>query len=179
MERTQLVMTALGQDRTGIVDTISKYVFQYGGNIEDTRMTVLGSEFAMIMLISGSKNAIEDIQHNLSQIEKEAAVSIVLKKTTGHLKPKNTVPYKITVTCLDHPGVVHQISSLLAARQINIESMETTAYEAPLTGSQLFRFEAIVAIPPSISVSSVRKELERLADENNFDAGMEAALSNR
>ena len=174
MARTQLVMTALGEDRPGIVDTISKYVFENGGNIEDTRMTVLGSEFAMIMLISGAENSMEDIQRTVPQIEKAAGVSIIIKKTKIQSKSPNTVPYKITVACLDHPGVVHQISSLLASRQINIESMETAAYGAPLSGSQLFRFEAIVSLPSSMPVSSVRKELEKLADENNFDTRMEA-----
>ncbi len=179
MTTSQLVMTALGPDRPGIVDTISKYVFEHGGNIEEARMAVLGSEFAMIMQISGSEASMERIRDNTPQLEKEAGVSIVFKKTSPPIKPRTSVPYKITVTCLDHPGVVHRISSLIAAKKINIEAMETTSYEAPVTGSQLFRFEAIVSIPSSSSKSELRKNLERLAEEENFDIRMEAHASDR
>ena len=64
METSQLVLTALGPDRPGIVDTISKYIFKHCGNIEDSRMVVLGSEFAMIMLVTGSADAISAIRQN-------------------------------------------------------------------------------------------------------------------
>jgi glycine cleavage system transcriptional repressor len=173
MNTSQLVLTALGPDRPGIVDTISKYIFKHNGNIEDSRMAVLGSEFAMIMLISGSMDTISAIRQNKSEIEKEAGISIVVKETRIRSKPKGIIPYKITVTCLDHPGVVHQISSLIASKSINIEAMETESYEAPITGSQLFRFEAIVSIPASKSISDLKKDLEKLAEESNFDLRME------
>ena len=69
MNTSQLVLTALGPDRPGIVDTISKYIFKHNGNIEDSRMTVLGSEFAMIMLISGSMDTISAIRQNKSEMQ--------------------------------------------------------------------------------------------------------------
>ena len=174
MEESQLVLTALGPDRPGIVDTISKYIFKHGGNIEDSKMAVLGCEFAMIMLITGSTDTISAIRQNTAEIEAEAGISIVVKETHIKPKPKDIVPYKITMTCLDHPGVVHQISSLIASKSINIEAMETESYEAPITGSQLFRFEAIVSIPASKSITGLKKDLERLAEDNNFDMRMKA-----
>jgi len=173
MDRSQLVLTALGPDRPGIVDTISKYIFKHNGNIEDSRMAVLGSEFAMIMLIAGSADTIAAIRQNTAEIEDEAGISIIVKETRVRPKPKDIVPYKITVTCLDHPGVVHQVASLIASKSINIEAMETESYEAPITGSQLFRFEAVVSIPASQSVSGLKKDIEKLAEDNNFDMRME------
>ena len=173
METSQLVLTALGPDRPGIVDTISRYIFKHGGNIEDSRMAVLGSEFAMIMRVTGSRDAMAAIRQNKAEIENEAGISIVIKETRIRPKPKDIVPYRLTVTCLDHPGVVHRISSLMASKRINIEAMETESYAAPITGSQLFRFEAVISIPASKSISGLKKELERLAEDNNFDMRME------
>ena len=173
MDKTQLVLTALGPDRPGIVDIISKYIFQQNGNIEDSRMAVLGSEFAMIMLITGSSDSIAAICRNAKEIEHETGISIVVKETRIKPKPKDIIPYKITVTCLDHPGVVQQISSLIASRNINIEAMETESYEAPITGSQLFKFEAIVSIPASKPISGLKNDLENLSEVNNFDLRME------
>ena len=173
METSQLVLTALGPDRPGIVDTISKYIFKHNGNIEDSRMAVLGSEFAMIMLITGGRDTIAAIRENTAEIEDQAGISIVVKETRIRSKPKDIVPYKITVTCLDHPGIVQQISSLIASKSINIEAMDTESYEAPISGSQLFKFEAILSIPASKPISGLKNELERLAEANNFDMRME------
>ena len=173
MPPSQLVLTALGPDRPGIVDTISKYIFKHHGNIEDSRMAVLGSEFAMIMLITGSRETISAIRRNAADIENETGISLVVKETRIRSKPKDIIPYKLTITCLDHPGVVHQISSLIASRGINIEAMETESYEAPVTGSQLFRFEAIISIPVSKPITDLKSELQRLSEENNFDLRME------
>jgi len=60
-----LVITALGADRPGIVNTITRHVSSYGCNIEDSRLAMLGEEFTFIMLLSGSWNAITLIESTL------------------------------------------------------------------------------------------------------------------
>ncbi|HDO34642.1 MAG TPA: glycine cleavage system protein R, partial [Chromatiales bacterium] len=53
-----LVVSALGQDRPGIVNELSLAILNCGCNIEDSRMTVLGGEFAVILLVSGNWSTI-------------------------------------------------------------------------------------------------------------------------
>lgn len=62
-----LVITALGADRPGIVNTITRHVSSCGCNIEDSRLAMLGEEFTFIMLLSGSWNAITLIESTLPQ----------------------------------------------------------------------------------------------------------------
>ncbi|MBM3890900.1 MAG: glycine cleavage system protein R, partial [Verrucomicrobia bacterium] len=44
--RQYLVVSAVGQDRPGIVDRISEFILDHDCNIEDSRMAILGGEFA-------------------------------------------------------------------------------------------------------------------------------------
>ncbi|SQI37730.1 Gcv operon repressor [Providencia alcalifaciens] len=53
-----LVITALGTDRPGIVNTITRLVSECDCNIEDSRLAMFGEEFTFIMMLSGSWNAI-------------------------------------------------------------------------------------------------------------------------
>ena len=59
-----IVISAIGTDRTGVVQDLSKVILACGGNIEESRMTTLGAEFAMLMLVSGN-------WHTLDKLEKE------------------------------------------------------------------------------------------------------------
>jgi glycine cleavage system transcriptional repressor len=107
MTTSQLVLTELGPDRPSIVDTTSRYIFKHYGKIEDSRIAVLGSEFAMIMLVTGNADAISAIRQDMVGIENETGISIIVKETPIRSKPKDILPYRIKITCLDHSGVVH------------------------------------------------------------------------
>ena len=50
--RRHLVMTFVGPDQIGIVDRVTRMILEYDGNVEESRMTRLGGEFAMLLLIS-------------------------------------------------------------------------------------------------------------------------------
>ncbi len=170
----QLVITALGPDRPGLVDIISGYLWKHGGNIEDSRMAVLAGEFAVIMRITGNEKSLAGIESEIANLRESANLTITLKRSAGHEKRSNSIPYKIAAVCLDHPGIVHRIASALAAKRINIESLETTTYEAPITGSTLFRFEAVVAVPGDISPGILKRELEGIAEKESLDLHFEA-----
>ena len=59
----------------------------------------------------------------------------------------NFLPYRLTASCMDHPGIVYQISGVLSGLGVNIESMETKTYSAPMSGTPLFQLEADLAVP--------------------------------
>ena len=175
MDTIKLVLTAQGTDNPGIVDKISQYILSRDGNIKDSRMAVLAGEIAIIILITGTPEAIDNIKKDIKELEDSTNLSTILKDSPSLKKNKNNIPYKITLVCLDHPGIVRGVSSMLARKNINIESMETSAYEAPITGSQLFKFEAVVSIPASVSPVEIRKEIENIREHENLDIKIETA----
>jgi len=173
-DHSQLVIAALGPDRPGLVDTISGYIWERGGNIEDSRMAVLAGEFAVIMRITGDEKILGRIESEADSLRKAADLNITLRRSRNHAKRYNSIPYKIAAVCLDHPGIVHRIASALASKRINIESLETSTYEAPITGSALFRFEAVIAVPGDIAPGMLKRELEQIAEKENLDLHFEA-----
>ena len=64
-----IVISAIGTDRTGVVQDISKVILGCGGNIEESRMTTLGSEFAVLMLVSGNWHTLTRLERDLEKLE--------------------------------------------------------------------------------------------------------------
>lgn len=171
------VITAIGSDRPGLVDEISSFLAARKINIEDSRMAVLGGEFAVILLASGAPGFGEKLAPELHQLEKKTGLSILLKPTMApaERKIKPSIPHRLVATSMDHPGIVHEITRILHNRSINIESMETRVINAPLSGAPIFKMKCIINIPFELKIATVRKELEKLGDRMDIDIEIEAA----
>jgi glycine cleavage system transcriptional repressor len=74
---------------------------------------------------------------------------------------------------MDHPGVVHKISRVLSPLHINIESMETKTYSAPMSGTPLFQLEAVLAVPARTNINELRQALLELQREENIDVAID------
>lgn len=167
---TKLVISALGEDRPGIVDELSKIIYQHALNIEDSRMTVLGGEFAILLLVSGEQTSINNLQADLAEIEQALKMSLLLKVTTETKSSENSVPYSVEVAALDNPGIVKNIASFFSSRNINIVNLETERYAAPHTGSPMFALHMTIGIPAETNIPQLRDAFMEACDELNLDA---------
>ncbi|MGV7962116.1 glycine cleavage system transcriptional repressor [Photorhabdus tasmaniensis] len=122
-EQHFLVITALGADRPGIVNTITRLVSECGCNIEDSRLAMFGEEFTFIMLLSGSWNAITMIESSLPQKGAELDLLLVMKRTRcdDHTTFPSTVSVKVDVD--DSPGIVEQFTNLFTTQDFNIAEL--------------------------------------------------------
>lgn len=170
-----LVLSALGSDKPGIVDQLAKATAASGCNIEDSRMTVLGGEFAVLMLVSGPDAALAALEKTVPAVGEKLGLMLLSKRTRARVPQPAARPYRIDVTALDQPGLVHELANFFSSRQINIEALETTTYAAPHTGSQMFGLQMAVNIPATVSVPSLREEFLAHCDERNLDASFDAA----
>ena len=73
------------------------------------------------------------------------------------------VPYRLRTYAMDQPGLVHRITDLLQRHGINVEELTTRSQPRPETGAPLFSMELLMTVPPSVSIRTVRGELERCA----------------
>ena len=80
-----IVISALGSDKPGIVQALSGAVLERGGNILDSRMTVLGGEFAILMLVSGSADAISRLEQDGTALEGDLGLTLILRRTRARL----------------------------------------------------------------------------------------------
>jgi len=168
-EKDHLILTAIGPDQIGLVERISKFISSRGCNIDDSKMAVFCGEFAVIVLISGESGSLSKIAREYHEIEKETGLSVAIKKPSMRKAAEFYLPYKLTASCMDHPGVVHHITGVLSSLGVNIESLETKTYSAPVSGTPLFQLEAGIAVPTRISINDLRERLEQLQREQNID----------
>jgi glycine cleavage system transcriptional repressor len=166
-----LVICALGADRPGLVADVTQYAKERGANIEDSRMSILGGEFGMLVLVSGGAASLARITEDVRTLEARAGLQVMVRPTKSPAEHRRAavLPCLVVAEALDHHGIVHAVSAALHDLGINIVSLETLAYNAPVTGSPLFRLEARVDVPGGTTVSQVRQAMERVGRTENID----------
>ena len=169
-----LVISALGNDKPGIVNELSKAILDQGGNISESRMTVLGGEFAMMLLVTGSQECIDNIISKLDKTGEKLNLTLIAKETQPQESNLKRLPYQISVVSMDHPGIVHDISDFLSSRNLNIEEIDTSTYPAAHTGTPMFSLDMIISVPADSSVRTLRDEFLIFCDDLNLDASLES-----
>ena len=169
-----LVISALGNDKPGIVNELSKTILDQGGNISDSRMTVLGGEFAMMLLVTGNQECIDKIISKLEETGDKLNLTLIAKETQTQDSNQKRLPYIINVVSMDNPGIVHNISDFLSSRNLNIEEIETKTYPAAHTGTAMFSLDMVISVPASSSVKTLRDEFITFCDDLNLDASLES-----
>ncbi len=172
-KKNYLVISALGKDRPGIVDRLSGAILDQGCNVNDARMTVLGGEFAILLMVEGNWNTLAKLEDSLPALQRELDLTMIAKRTEGRVAGKDLLPYAVEVVALDHPGIVHNLASFFSRRNINIEDMITTTYAAAHTGTPMFSVHMSVGIPADLHIASLRDEFMDFCDSLNLDAVLE------
>lgn len=172
-----LVLTASGDDRVGLVEAFTARITETGCNIEQSRMTVLGGQFAILMLVSGPWNALSKLEGQLEPLGRQLGLAITYKRTRQREQREPTLPYHVEVVALDHPGIVHKLSRFFASRGINIEELSTDTYPAPHTGTRMFSVHMDVGVPASTHIPALRADFFDYCDDLNLDATFEPVRS--
>ena len=168
-----LVITAAGEDQVGLVEKFSSKITETGCNIEQSRMVVLGGQFAILVLVSGPWNALSKLETQLEPLGVQLGLSIVVKRTRARELSQPVLPYHVEVVALDHPGIVHNLAKFFARFGINIEELSTDTYPAPHTGTQMFSVQMEVGVPAKTHIPTLRGEFFDYCDDLNLDATFE------
>ncbi len=170
-----MVITALGHDRPGIVRELANAVTETGCNIEDSRMSVLGGEFATILMVSGRWNELAKLESSLPNSARRMGLEVHIQRTESVEGGEQLLPYTVEVVALDHPGLVSELANFFAEREINIRDMSTASYAAAHTGTAMFSVMMSVDVPAGLHIASLRDEFMAFCDQYNLDAIMEPA----
>lgn len=165
-----LVITALGEDRPGIVDALSRIIADSGCSILDSRMTLLGGEFAIIQLVSCKWNELAKLENQLGSAGRELGLTLNWKRTTPPRTSGDLLPYAVDVVSMDHPGIVHQLAHFFFKRGINIRDLSTSRYPAAHTGTPMFSMHITLDVPGSTHIAALRDEFLEFCDQLNLDA---------
>lgn len=171
-----LVLSGMGPDRTGIAKEISAAAFECGCGIEDSRMALLGGEFAILVLLAGEKAGIDKFRAGIEALGESTGLTLNAKTTVARpeRRVEKGVACRISVVGMDRTGIVFRVTSLLIRHGINIDNLETFARNAPVTGSPMFHMELTAAVPEGVSLRELREQMTALCDEMNLDYTIEA-----
>jgi glycine cleavage system regulatory protein len=156
-----LVLAVLGDDRPGLVDTLSGLVTRHGGSWDRSQMARLGGKFAGIVQVVVPAASAADLETALTALRGDG-LHVTVERTVGDVAPTGR---RVTLSLVgtDQPGLVHAVSAALAAIGASIEELTTAIGDAPMSGGPLFSAEAVVALPATVDVSQLRAQLEHLA----------------
>ena len=174
-QNNYLVITASGEDTVGLVDRLSSKITESGCNIEESRMAVLGGQFALIMLLSGPWNALSKLDGQMELLGDQLGLTIIHKRTQQRERTKPAVPYTVDVVAMDHPGIVRDLAAFFSRNGINIEELQTDTYPAPHTGTPMFSVTMTVGIHADVHIPTLRGNFLDYCDDLNLDASFEPA----
>ncbi|MCW8847023.1 MAG: glycine cleavage system protein R, partial [Gammaproteobacteria bacterium] len=106
-----LVISAVGADRPGIVHELTRLILNCGGNIVESRMTGLGSEFAMLLLVSGNWHTPTKLEAELQKLSEVTGLTVNVRSTEQRESSGDQLPYAVDVVCLDQPGIVFNLAN--------------------------------------------------------------------
>ena len=168
--QTFMILFVIGKDRPGIVDDVSTILFGHGANIEDSRMAAMGGCFSIMTLFSCPPESMPAIETDLKTLKSMGLETSLHQAQDPSTSPKQaSLPLKLQVLAMDHPGIVQKVVHILHHHNINIQSLNTQVIRAPLSGAPLFDLTLEADVPPEESVVKVKAELTDLAAELNLD----------
>ena len=158
-----LVLTLIGPDRPGIVDSVSEVVAAHGGNWLESRMAHLAGKFAGVLCVEVADEQAAALEDALGRLAIGGLKVIVERSAPVEVARQHAM--EIELLGLDRPGLVHEISALLAAHLVNVEELATDRPAAAHSGDRMFHAHVRVIIPATVDVAAVRQGLERLAGD--------------
>jgi glycine cleavage system regulatory protein len=164
----RLVLTVIGDDRSGLVRALADVVTKHGGNWEESQLAELAGKFAGIVVVSVPQARAEEFASALSTLDGLLEVSAHPGAEPGAEAPaQDAATDHLTIDLLgnDHPGIVREVSTVLSHHDLSIETMTTGTREAPMAGGLLFEAHVVIDVPAGSDTAALRADLERLAAE--------------
>lgn len=173
---TYLVLSGVGPDRPGLAQAISEAAFEASCNLLNSKMAVLGGEFAILVLLEGPEAALDGFRGRLPELQKKTGLALATKPTAARIRDAmgGSLMVRLQVVGMDHPGIVFRVTSLLVKHSINIAALDTDASPAPVTGTPMFRMNVLAEMRSTTPIRQVKRELLELCDELNMDGTIEA-----
>ena len=167
-----LVMTVIGQDRPGLVESVAGLVAKHGGNWLESRMSRLGGQFAGILRVEvpgeNEPALVAELQKLISR-----GLTVVVHPDQPLPSPAAAGQSVLDIVGQDRPGIVREISHALASFGVNVEDLQTECASAAMSGETLFKAHARLSIPASSNAAEIRQKLEKIAADLIVEISLE------
>jgi glycine cleavage system regulatory protein len=171
--QTHLVLTVIGRDRPGLVSVVSETIAAGGGNWLDTRMASLSGQFAGMLLVAIAPEKADALVASLRQLEAQGLRFVIEKSDEQTPAPGRSL--RLELIGIDRPGIIRDISHVLAAQNVNIAELESERMSGAFSGEAMFKAKARLTPPEGLPLEELRRSLEALAHELMVDLSLEGA----
>lgn len=173
------LLSAIGRDKPGLVAELAQLIYDADANLEDSRMTILGTDFAVILLCSSARpESAADIAAGAKRLEHDHGLTILLRDLEGGPRPSlpaaGTKLYALRAAGEDRAGIVASICRALADHGVNIADLATRSRPGP-GGSPHYELDMHVEVPDSMDVNALRATLDAEADRLVIDVALAPA----
>lgn len=121
---TEFAVTAIGADRPGIIARVTAVLFERGGNLRDSSMTILGGHFAITLLVSADVAAAE-LEAALVAATADLGLIVAVREVVPAGVTGARPTHGLAVRTRDRPGIVHAVATCLAEAGVNVTNLET------------------------------------------------------
>ena len=151
MTMTTYLLTALGDDRPGLVAALASAVDEHGGSWVDSQLALLAGKFAGI------------VEVDLPDARVEATAAEAVPRTAP------SRPLRLHLLGQDRTGMIREVTTALRSQGATIDGLRSWTREAPEGGGMLFEAEAELRLPEHAEEADVREALETIAAELMVD----------
>jgi len=161
-------MTIIGADRPGLVQLVASRVADQGGNWLESRMCHLGGQFAGIARVEVPLERVPELRQALRQLE-EGGLRVSVETGEVSAPVAGGTAATIELVGQDRPGILRNVTSVLAAHGVNVEELTSECVSAPMGGGNLFQARVRVLVPTAVRLEAVRVDLEKIAADLMVD----------
>jgi glycine cleavage system transcriptional repressor len=168
-------LSAIGRDRPGMVADLAELIYECDCNLEDSSMTVLGSEFAVLLLVSGEGAEIERrLSAACKRLEWEKRFTVFFRplEEAPRRTPHPGTALEAVVTGADKAGIVARVARTLADHGVNITDLRTESRPEPETGTPIYTMRIAMTVPAGVDRRALADRLERVAAELCVDLSL-------
>ena len=159
-----IIITFIGPDRAGLVDTLSNVIEQHQGNWQTSSLHYLSGFFAGVIEISTGKEHAKALISALEAIP-DLNTQIEIAKTANE---NDTADVVLELTANDRVGIVQEISSVIHQQGGNLLKLVSTQDSAPHSGQKMFKAKAQVSVNEN-DIDELVSSLENIADDLMVD----------
>jgi glycine cleavage system transcriptional repressor len=169
----QLMVTAVGPDRPGIVGELTAALHSRGGNILDSRMVNLRGEFAMMILLECPEDSARKLADELPEIGRTMGLTVTASGPQPPAQRVSGLPYRLKTYSMDQPGIVARLTAVLRAHGVNIEELSARQESAAFAGHPLFMTEMRLTVPATVGLGQLRADLQSAGAQINCDVDLD------
>ncbi len=168
--RTTLLLTAVGTDRTGLVESLAQRIAAAGGNWEEGRLARLAGQFAGVVLVTIDSARSDQLIASLRELE-ATGLQVTARSVAAPAATPTGHRVNLAITGGDRPGIVRDVARVLAERGVNVEEFDSQMASAPMSGEPMFLAHARLLVPTTLDLATLRHALESLGNELMVDLG--------